>query len=357
MRPNTLLMSNEISFDGVKYISAGDAAERSGFTCDYIGRLCRDGKVRGRRIGKNWYVENKSFGEFLVTQEYTKSLRNESLARERAQEYKAGGVAPAVKSTVPVALAALIAPVVEKKASARIESSASTLKQRSEEIRGKLLEALNTKTPEAVKSAANLAYAPGGFTSAAFQTLHVPVYTLTPLMEFAHKLIALTLTLALVLGTYAAVDPQYARFAIGSMREEAASAIASYHIATGNIGTLADTAQKQVALAAENPQVAAAGIAGLFTGSVPDIAANIARGFNTGVNNLVYSIAFPQNLLRSSGIAANSSGSVSVSVQPYANPAKSGIRAEPSTVRPKITSPVASGSTVINNYTIVQPAA
>src|SRR3989338_379435 len=87
-------MNSEIYFDGKQYISANDASALSGLTRDYVARLCRGGKMSGKRIGKNWYVENASLRSFLVGQEYSKSLRRESLARERVQEYRAADVAP-----------------------------------------------------------------------------------------------------------------------------------------------------------------------------------------------------------------------------------------------------------------------
>src|SRR3989344_2032937 len=59
-------MSDEIFFDGKRYISAHDAASSSDLTRDYIARLCRDGRVTGRRIGKNWYVEHASLKDFLI---------------------------------------------------------------------------------------------------------------------------------------------------------------------------------------------------------------------------------------------------------------------------------------------------
>src|SRR3989338_11074906 len=80
-------MSDEIFFDGKRYISANEAGISAGFTRDYIARLCRDGKISGRRVGKHWYVEQASLKNFLVTQEYAKSRRSESLAEERVREY------------------------------------------------------------------------------------------------------------------------------------------------------------------------------------------------------------------------------------------------------------------------------
>src|SRR3989338_10800264 len=80
-------MADEIFFDGKRFISANDAASSADLTRDYIARLCRDGRVAGRRIGKNWYVDQASLRTFLITQEYAKSLRSESLTSERAREY------------------------------------------------------------------------------------------------------------------------------------------------------------------------------------------------------------------------------------------------------------------------------
>src|SRR3989338_3253027 len=93
-------MSDEIFFDGKRYISAHDAAASADLTRDYIARLCRDGRVAGRRIGKNWYVDHASLKDFLVTQEYAKSSRSESLVRERVYEYH-GGNAPRSVANIP----------------------------------------------------------------------------------------------------------------------------------------------------------------------------------------------------------------------------------------------------------------
>ena len=86
-------MSDEIFFNGAKFISANDASSASGLTRDYIARLCRDRKVIGRRVGKNWYVSEPSLKKFLVHREYTASSRSASLSEVRRQEYH-GDVAP-----------------------------------------------------------------------------------------------------------------------------------------------------------------------------------------------------------------------------------------------------------------------
>ena len=80
-------MSDEIFFNGVRFVSAQEAAEISNLTRDYVARLCRHGLVRGRRVGKNWYVDELALKEFLIQQEYTKAKRRVELAQERVQAY------------------------------------------------------------------------------------------------------------------------------------------------------------------------------------------------------------------------------------------------------------------------------
>src|SRR3990167_6661841 len=52
-----MLMSLAIFAEGKEYISASRAAEKSGYSSDYIGQLCRAKKIPGKLIGKTWYVE------------------------------------------------------------------------------------------------------------------------------------------------------------------------------------------------------------------------------------------------------------------------------------------------------------
>jgi hypothetical protein len=55
----------EINIGGVPYHSAAEVAGKYGYVRDYVARLCRQGKVRGRRLGKLWYVDTESFAAFV----------------------------------------------------------------------------------------------------------------------------------------------------------------------------------------------------------------------------------------------------------------------------------------------------
>jgi hypothetical protein len=58
----------ELTLDGKIYVSSKRAAEMTGYAKDYVGQLCREGRVDARLVGRNWYVlksaiEDHRFGE------------------------------------------------------------------------------------------------------------------------------------------------------------------------------------------------------------------------------------------------------------------------------------------------------
>ena len=340
-------MSDEIFFDGKRYISAHDAASSSNLTRDYIARLCRDGRLAGRRIGKNWYVEHASLTTFLVTQEFAKSTRNESLTRERTREYHGDAESQFIKKTpspgtpaVPVAVQAAVFPAAPYVS--RVISS------RAGEIKNKLAAAVAAQTGDGVGQAKYLFSAPGGLAHAALSTAHVPAYALSPITEFFHKVTALALAAMLTFGTYAAVDSAYARFASNSVQENVNAALDSYQRATvGGLGAVAYRAQTHVAAAAEDP----GGTFASLVSFIPRATADFARLLNTKINGAFYAVAFPGSLTEKSVVA--------IQVTPYqptasptsANVAKSDIRVEPNTIRP-VVSNLSGPTTVINNPVI-----
>jgi hypothetical protein len=57
--------SNEFVLNGARYLSAREIARKHGYVHDYVARLCREGKVSGHQLGRNWYVDANSFTEFI----------------------------------------------------------------------------------------------------------------------------------------------------------------------------------------------------------------------------------------------------------------------------------------------------
>lgn len=55
-----MVMNSDLYFDGKQFISSSRAAKISGYVNDYIGQLCRDGKLDCRMVGRTWYVSFES---------------------------------------------------------------------------------------------------------------------------------------------------------------------------------------------------------------------------------------------------------------------------------------------------------
>ena len=47
-----------------KFLSAKEAASHLGYTTDYVGSLCRQGKLNSKKVGKAWFVEEASIARF-----------------------------------------------------------------------------------------------------------------------------------------------------------------------------------------------------------------------------------------------------------------------------------------------------
>lgn len=53
-------MSDSLIIEGKQYISSRRAAEIAGYSNDYVGQLCRAGKLACRMVGRFWYVDLNS---------------------------------------------------------------------------------------------------------------------------------------------------------------------------------------------------------------------------------------------------------------------------------------------------------
>lgn len=51
---------NSVTVDGKNYVKAGVIARELGYTGDYVGQLCRAGKVDAQLVGRSWYVNEDS---------------------------------------------------------------------------------------------------------------------------------------------------------------------------------------------------------------------------------------------------------------------------------------------------------
>lgn len=48
---------DELVIEGERYVSTKQAARLTGYAKDYVGQLCREGRVPARHVGRSWYVQ------------------------------------------------------------------------------------------------------------------------------------------------------------------------------------------------------------------------------------------------------------------------------------------------------------
>jgi Chaperone of endosialidase/LVIVD repeat len=180
--------ADEIFFDGVRYISAGDAARDLGVVRDYIARLCRQGRIRGRQVGKNWYAEVPSLHRWAIEQNHQRALRSEALVRERAEERRAAQSSSRNHhGATSTSGADTHAPESGVPATAIVSNASG-------ELHRKLANAVSRGSLEAASRATALS---------ARASSQVPLYAVSPTFELLHKIAAAVLALTLVVGLYA----------------------------------------------------------------------------------------------------------------------------------------------------------
>ena len=62
---------SNITLDGIDYVSSKRAAQIMGYTQDYVGQLCRGGKIEAKQIGRGWYIPKS-----VVYRDVNKTLKD-----------------------------------------------------------------------------------------------------------------------------------------------------------------------------------------------------------------------------------------------------------------------------------------
>ena len=85
---------DEILIEEKKYISSKQAAKITGYAKDYIGQLCREGRVPARLVGRSWYVletaiQDHRFGDPVEPEEILKEDKEETESTWESPRYEA----------------------------------------------------------------------------------------------------------------------------------------------------------------------------------------------------------------------------------------------------------------------------
>ena len=83
-----------IDIDGVRHVAAARLAAQSGYCRDYITRLARECRIAGRRLGTDWYIDERSFWNFFIEQEARNAQRRIDLASARRREFESAQSTP-----------------------------------------------------------------------------------------------------------------------------------------------------------------------------------------------------------------------------------------------------------------------
>lgn len=295
-------MSEVLYFNKVGYISSTSAAECFGVTRDYITKLCRNQTITARRVGKNWYVAENAFKEYLLTHLYNKSARRESLTKDRLKEYQDS------VHTIPIRVEHSPATSTHKKHFLAVPAPTQTIQER-------MAEAVAAQSSEAVEQLSPYMNAPSGIAHAALQTTHIPIYALSPFVEVLHRLTAILFAVFFVLSVYAIANPDKVNETVsliqsGSRVFSVADFVDSASSAVSNMST-----QSHVALLA----LANISFSQLNPTRVHDTIRTV-QNYTEDVGQSASSLL--RGTIATVSTASSSDASVSVSVQPYTMPAQ-----------------------------------
>ncbi|MDE2041276.1 MAG: hypothetical protein KGI59_02755, partial [Patescibacteria group bacterium] len=97
-------MKDSFIFEGKKYISARRASEISDYSSDYVGQLCRAGKLDCRMVGRSWFVTEESLHLHKANVLHDEIYRNriENLKGSKKKDAVEVVAAPVVPAAAPI---------------------------------------------------------------------------------------------------------------------------------------------------------------------------------------------------------------------------------------------------------------
>ena len=75
-----------LQLNGVTYVKASSIARDLGYTADYVGQLCRSGKVNAQLVGRSWYVNQDSINEHKKTRYRSNTAKTVTALKSTIEE-------------------------------------------------------------------------------------------------------------------------------------------------------------------------------------------------------------------------------------------------------------------------------
>lgn len=81
---------DELVLEGKVFIKAARAAKNLGYATDYVGQLCRSGKIDAHLIGRTWYVNEEQLGTHRVEKKRMSRVKARAYAKKSIEENRSG---------------------------------------------------------------------------------------------------------------------------------------------------------------------------------------------------------------------------------------------------------------------------
>jgi len=76
----------KLVLDGKSFVKASRAASALGYTSDYVGQLCRSGKVDAHLVGRTWYVNEEQLRGYKVEKKRSSRVKAREQVRKAVEE-------------------------------------------------------------------------------------------------------------------------------------------------------------------------------------------------------------------------------------------------------------------------------
>lgn len=194
--------------DTGSYIPARDAALRARLHPDYIARLARQSRIKAKRVGRKWFVDERALESFLKDHSEGKKERREKLREKHKREY--------LEHAQPLV-----------------------------HVDEKIAENVSPRTQHAVVTTvkhANLWATPGINAQAVTYAIH-------PGVDFVHRIVALLTAFVLVFGIYGLIDREFGAAAANALVYTASGATAFVAVTLGFSPDCSSDSQRMAAAA------------------------------------------------------------------------------------------------------------
>ncbi len=84
----TIFYMETLVLDGKTYVKASKAARDLGYATDYVGQLCRSGKVPAHLIGRTWYVDATELGTHRIEKKRISRVKAREQAHKSIDEHR-----------------------------------------------------------------------------------------------------------------------------------------------------------------------------------------------------------------------------------------------------------------------------